>query len=110
MWSAIFAALLFAANAFSVKLFAETEFWFSSVKIVTILLFIILGGGVWDTDLGKDRDKRTFNHTGFLPGDQSGQHKNGADKKDDRSPGDISDRTRNIFCRIGGFTRRNSES
>ena len=44
MWSAIFAALLFAANAFSVKLFAETEFWFSSVKIVTILLFIILGG------------------------------------------------------------------
>ncbi|XYJ24061.1 hypothetical protein ACSE3M_09780 [Bacillus velezensis] len=25
-------------------MFAETEFWFSSVKIVTILLFIILGG------------------------------------------------------------------
>ncbi|MBT2713723.1 amino acid permease [Pseudomonas sp. ISL-88] len=44
MWSVIFAVLLFAANAFSVKLFAETEFWFSSVKIVTILLFIILGG------------------------------------------------------------------
>ncbi|MGG0940839.1 amino acid permease [Bacillus subtilis] len=44
MWSAIFAALLFICNAFSVKLFAETEFWFSSVKIVTIILFIILGG------------------------------------------------------------------
>lgn len=54
MWSAIFAALLFICNAFSVKLFAETEFWFSSVKIVTIILFIILGGAaMFSTSLFK---------------------------------------------------------
>ncbi|MEN1938382.1 amino acid permease [Paenibacillus sp. 102] len=45
MWSAIFAATIFLSNAFSAKFFAESEFWFSSIKVVTILLFIILGVG-----------------------------------------------------------------
>ncbi|QHZ48787.1 S-methylmethionine permease [Bacillus sp. NSP9.1] len=44
MWSAVFAALIFLLNAFSVKFFAESEFWFSSIKVLAILLFIILGG------------------------------------------------------------------
>ncbi|MGG0845478.1 amino acid permease [Peribacillus simplex] len=44
MWSAVFAILIFLLNSFSVKIFAETEFWFSGIKIITILLFIVLGG------------------------------------------------------------------
>lgn len=44
MWSAIFAVALFLFNAFSAKFFAETEFWFSLVKVATIILFIVLGG------------------------------------------------------------------
>ncbi|WP_258833407.1 amino acid permease [Peribacillus frigoritolerans] len=44
MWSAVFAVLIFLLNSFSVKIFAETEFWFSGIKIITIILFIVLGG------------------------------------------------------------------
>ncbi|AIQ15116.1 amino acid permease [Paenibacillus durus] len=43
-WSAFFVVLLFALNAFSVRFFAETEFWFSSIKVIAILLFIVIGG------------------------------------------------------------------
>lgn len=44
IWSAIFAVLLFSLNALSARAFAESEFWFSSIKILAILLFILLGG------------------------------------------------------------------
>lgn len=46
MWSAIFAIAIFLLNAFSAKFFAESEFWFASIKVATILLFIVLGGAV----------------------------------------------------------------
>lgn len=36
--------IIFTSNALSVRFFAETEFWFSSIKVVAIILFIILGG------------------------------------------------------------------
>ncbi|MDN4075037.1 amino acid permease [Fictibacillus terranigra] len=44
MWCAIFAVLLFVLNALSAKAFAEAEFWFSSIKVLAIILFIVLGG------------------------------------------------------------------
>ncbi|MGP7816644.1 amino acid permease [Niallia sp. 01092] len=44
IWSAFFIVLLFAINAFSVRFFAETEFWFSSIKVIAIVLFILIGG------------------------------------------------------------------
>jgi arginine/ornithine permease len=44
IWSAIFAVVLFSLNALSARAFAEAEFWFSSIKILAILLFIVLGG------------------------------------------------------------------
>ncbi|MDY0941409.1 MULTISPECIES: amino acid permease [Priestia] len=43
IWSALFAILLFGLNATSVRFFGETEFWFSSIKVLTIIVFIILG-------------------------------------------------------------------
>jgi amino acid permease len=44
MWSAIFAFAIFFLNALSAKFFAESEFWFAGIKVITIILFIILGG------------------------------------------------------------------
>lgn len=43
LFAAIFAAIIFAINALSVRSFAEAEFYFSSIKVITIILFIILG-------------------------------------------------------------------
>jgi len=44
IWCAVFASVLFILNALSAKAFGEAEFWFSSIKIMAIILFIILGG------------------------------------------------------------------
>lgn len=43
VWCLVFGVVLFVANAFSARGFGETEFWFSSIKVLTIILFIILG-------------------------------------------------------------------
>ncbi|ARA97992.1 MULTISPECIES: amino acid permease [Geobacillus] len=43
VFCAVFALLLFLVNALSVKGFAEVEFWFSSVKVLTVIAFIVLG-------------------------------------------------------------------
>ena len=37
---------LFLVNALSAKAYAEAEFWFASVKVATIVIFIVLGGAV----------------------------------------------------------------
>lgn len=44
-WSALFMIIIFTSNALSVRFFAETEFWFSSIKVIAIIVFIILGAG-----------------------------------------------------------------
>lgn len=44
IWCAIFATALFLLNALSAKAFGEAEFWFSSIKIFAIIMFIVLGG------------------------------------------------------------------
>ncbi|MCM3771739.1 amino acid permease [Priestia aryabhattai] len=44
IWCLVFAVLLFVTNAFSARSYAESEFWFSIIKVVTIILFILLGG------------------------------------------------------------------
>lgn len=36
--------VLFALNALSAKAFGEAEFWFASIKVIAIILFIVLGG------------------------------------------------------------------
>nr|WP_269528368.1 amino acid permease [Anoxybacillus tepidamans] len=44
IWCVVFAVILFSINALSSRSFAEVEFWFSSIKVITIIAFIILGG------------------------------------------------------------------
>lgn len=44
LWCLLFCALIFFLNVVSTRFFAEGEFWFSAVKVITILAFLILGG------------------------------------------------------------------
>jgi arginine/ornithine permease len=72
IWSAIFAAILFTLNSLSAKAFGEAEFWFSSIKILAIILFIALGGaalfGIIDMKGGQTAPFLTnFTAHGFLP-------------------------------------------
>ena len=43
VWSIIFLSIIFLLNVFTVKAFGEAEFWLSLVKVITIIIFIILG-------------------------------------------------------------------
>ena len=43
LWTIIFAAIVFILNISSTRLFAESEFWLSLVKVITVISFIILG-------------------------------------------------------------------
>jgi len=44
VWCLIFCLTIFLLNVISSRFFAEGEFWFSLVKVLTILAFIVLGG------------------------------------------------------------------
>lgn len=43
MFSGVFVVVILGINVLTVRLFAEVEFWFSAVKVLTILVFIVLG-------------------------------------------------------------------
>lgn len=43
LWSALFLAILFCLNFFSAKMYGESEFWFAGIKVVTIVIFLIVG-------------------------------------------------------------------
>ncbi|KXU14296.1 Arginine permease RocE [Streptococcus oralis] len=45
IFATIFALVIFGLNALSVRFFAEAEFYFSSIKVIAIVLFILLGLG-----------------------------------------------------------------
>lgn len=43
LWTIIFAAVVFGLNMSSTRWFAESEFWLSLVKVITVVAFILLG-------------------------------------------------------------------
>ncbi|MBV7504048.1 amino acid permease [Bacillus sp. sid0103] len=43
VWSMLFLGLIFLLNALSVKSYGESEYWFSLIKVVTIIVFIGVG-------------------------------------------------------------------
>ncbi len=43
LWSGLFLAILLGLNLFSARVFGEGEFWFAGIKVVTIVIFIIIG-------------------------------------------------------------------
>jgi arginine/ornithine permease len=72
IWCVLFAVMLFAINALSTKSFAEVEFWFSSIKIIAVLAFIILGGAAMFGFLDMKNEPAPFfsnftDHGGLFP-------------------------------------------
>jgi lysine-specific permease len=43
LWSALFLIIMFGLNYLSVKAYGESEYWFSMIKVVTIIIFLIVG-------------------------------------------------------------------
>ncbi|GAA0997388.1 amino acid permease [Nocardiopsis tropica] len=43
IWSLIFLGGLLALNLFAVKAFGEAEFWFASIKVIAVVVFLIVG-------------------------------------------------------------------
>lgn len=43
IWSALFLSIIFLLNYISVKGFGESEYWFALIKVVTVVIFIIVG-------------------------------------------------------------------
>jgi len=43
LWAMGFFVLLMGLNLLSVKAYAEAEYWFSSIKVVTVLIFLVVG-------------------------------------------------------------------
>ena len=43
VWSAGFLLLLFLLNALSARAFGEGEFWFAAIKVITVVVFLIIG-------------------------------------------------------------------
>ncbi|KGT91736.1 lysine transporter [Erwinia typographi] len=43
LWSALFLCVIFLLNYISVKGFGEAEYWFSLIKVVTVIVFIAVG-------------------------------------------------------------------
>lgn len=43
VWCLIFCAVIFVLNIVTAQFFAESEFWFSIIKVITIIIFIIAG-------------------------------------------------------------------
>lgn len=45
VWCAAFILLLFGLNALTTRGFAEAEYWFSGIKVLAVIFFIIIGVG-----------------------------------------------------------------
>lgn len=77
-WAWALGALLImtTVNFLSVKAYGELEYWFSLIKIITIVLMIIVGFGMIFFGLGNGGDAigfaNLFEHGGFLPNGVSG--------------------------------------
>lgn len=69
LWVIIFSAGLLATNAWSVASFGEFEYWFALIKVVTIVVFLVLGTAMI-IGLGPFHPVGFGNYThhgGFLP-------------------------------------------
>lgn len=43
IWSVLFLALIVSLNLLSVKAYGESEYWFAGIKVVTVIVFLIIG-------------------------------------------------------------------
>ncbi|MGL4849795.1 MAG: amino acid permease [Clostridium sp.] len=43
IWSSLFLTIIVLLNLLSAKAYGESEFWFASIKVVTVIIFIVIG-------------------------------------------------------------------
>jgi len=69
VWIVLFSACLIGVNALSVNIFGMVEYWFSAIKIVAIVGFILLGAYIvyGAPASGPIGFKNYFDHGGFFP-------------------------------------------
>lgn len=118
--SAALLVIMTAVNLVSVKSFGEFEFWFASIKVVAIVLFLVLGA-VYLFGLWPDADGGLHNltgHGGFAPNGVTGVFSaivvvmfafGGTEivtvaAAESKEPGQaVARATNNVLCRVGLF-------
>ena len=80
LWAAGFFVLLLTLNLLSVKAYAEAEYWFAGIKVVTVVIFLAVGalmitGMLGDQNVGFHNwtlsDPKTGTHAPFVGGAMS---------------------------------------
>ena len=68
-WIMVFSALLIAINARSVEVFGALEYWFSTIKVTALLVFVALAGYLlWRAPQGAAMGLRNYtDYGGFFP-------------------------------------------
>ena len=72
IWIALFSCCLIGVNAYSVKAFGSVEYWFSTIKIFAIIVFIVLAVSVLLTQSSISRIEQNMFSSGFAPHGFSG--------------------------------------
>ncbi|PIT34669.1 amino acid permease [Snodgrassella alvi] len=72
IWIALFSCCLIGVNAYSVKAFGSVEYWFSTIKIFAIIVFIVLAISVLLTQSSISRIEQNMFSSGFAPHGFSG--------------------------------------
>lgn len=68
IWIVLFPGVLIGVNAWSVKTFGSVEYWFSTIKVSAIILFVLLGAYVvWGTGNPEFGTRHLTEHGGFFP-------------------------------------------
>lgn len=69
VWSATLLLIIFCVNLISVKVYGETEYWLSSIKLGTVIIFIVVGILMIVGILGRDSAAQAAGFANFSIGD-----------------------------------------
>lgn len=69
IWILFFSSVLLIVNAFSVKAFGLVEYWFSTIKVFAIIVFILLGLSILTNqqDTSQMINQNVLGQGGFMP-------------------------------------------
>ncbi len=69
LWSLLLVIVFIGTNVLSVRVFGEVEFWLASIKVITIVVFLIVGAlfvfGAWPN--ATNSVSNLWDHGGFMP-------------------------------------------
>lgn len=69
LWSLLLVIAFIGTNILSVRVFGEVEFWLASIKVITIVVFLVVGAlfvlGAWPN--ATNSVSNLWDHGGFMP-------------------------------------------